>query len=323
MNVIKYSCAIVLVVLALYSCKKDDDGGATVTPPRDRGEQQIADDKLLQDYLKTHFYTPEDVDVNNDAVVEYQIVKFDTIAGDNSSKEAIFNSSLLTTKKVTKNDVEYILYILNLDKGEGKSQPTFADFAYTTYKGELLYSKSTKVFDSAITPVWFDLASVVDGFREAVVDFKGATDPNPMPNNDGSTTYTGFGRLVVFMPSGLAYFNATNQPNIPAYSPLIFNIQLYNAKQADHDGDGIPSYLEDLDGDGVVFDLDDDTDGDKTPNYADSDDDKDGTLTKDEITVKDLNGDGVITLDEITFYDDDNDGIKNHLDFDDRDLKNE
>lgn len=325
MNVIKYSCAIVLALVVLYACKKDDDdGGGTVVPPRDRGEQQITDDAALQDYLRTHFYTLEDVFVNNDATAEYQIAKFDTIADTNIGEQSILDSPLLTAKKITRNDVEYTLYVLNLSEGEGAYQPTFADSTLVTYRGELLYKpkSSNKVFDSAINPVWFDLVSVVEGFRESLVDFKGAS--SFVENSDGSVTHTGYGNLVVFIPSGLAYFN---QPpsggGISAYSPLIFNIQLYKVNQADHDRDGLPSYLEDIDGDRLVLDANDDTDQDSAPNYVDNDDDRDGTLTKDEITVNDINKDGFITLDEITFYDDDGDGIKNHLDADDRDLKNE
>ncbi|WP_106792621.1 FKBP-type peptidyl-prolyl cis-trans isomerase [Aquimarina sp. Aq78] len=324
MNVIKYSCAIVLALVVLYACKKDDDdGGGTAVPPRDRGEQQITDDAALQDYLRTHFYTLEDVFINNDATPEYQLAKLDTIADANIGEQSILDSPLLTTKKITRNDVEYTLYILNLNQGEGTHQPTFADSTLVTYQGELLYkpTASNRVFDNAVNPVWFDLVSVVEGFRESLVDFKGAS--SFVQNGDGSVTHTGYGNLVVFMPSGLAYFNEA-RPSIPAYSPLIFNIQLYKVNQADHDRDGLPSYLEDIDGDRLLLrDANDDTDQDTAPDYLDNDDDRDGTLTKDEITVNDSNNDGFITLDEITFYDDDGDGIKNHLDADDRDLKNE
>ena len=104
---------------------------------------------------------------------------------------------------------------------------------------------------------------------------------------------------------------------------MIFNIQLYAINESDHDRDGIPSYLEDLDNDRLVLDADDNTDGDNAANYLDTDDDGDGTQTRDEITVNDTNGDGFISLDEITFYDDDGDGVENHLDPDDRDSKND
>lgn len=326
MNIKTYIFVTALVIMVLSACKKDDDIGVTIVPPRDRGEQQVKDDALLQDYLKTHFYTPENVDINNDGTVEYRLVNFDTIAGDNSDKPSIMDSGLVKTKKLTREGVEYTIYILGLREGSSEEQkPTFADSTLVTYKGQLPYEDGGRVFDSAINPVWFDLTSVVEGFRESLVDFKGASGV-VNTNADGTVTYTDdFGELVVFMPSGLAYFDKPPAgSSIPSYSPLIFNIQLYKVNEADHDRDGIPSYLEDLDGDGIlVVDVDDNTDGDGLANYVDTDDDGDGTQTKDEITVKDLNGDGRITLDEITFYDDDGDGIKNHLDKDDRDSKNE
>ncbi len=180
-----------------------------------------------------------------------------------------------------------------------------------------------RVFDSSVTPVWFDLVSVIDGFREATVDFRGAS--GSIINPDGTIDFNDdFGNLTVFIPSGLAYFDIPPVgTGIGTYKSLIFNIQLYAINESDHDNDGIPSYLEDLDNDGLVLDSDDNTDGDNSPNYFDSDDDGDGTQTRDEITINDANADGFISLDEITFYDDDGDGIQNHLDPDDRDSKND
>ena len=326
MNIKTYIFVTALIVIALSGCKKDDDIGVDIVPPRDRAEQQVKDDALLQDYLKTHFYTPKDVDINDDGTIEYRTITFDTIAGDNSGKPSIMDSGLVTTKKLTREGVEYIIYILGLREGSsGEQKPTFADSTLVTYRGQLPYVDKGRLFDSAVNPVWFDLTSVVEGFREALVDFRGASGVLST-NNDGTVTYVDdFGELVVFIPSGLGYFDKPpTGSSIPSYSPLIFNVQLYKVNEADHDRDGIPSYLEDLDGDGIlVLDVDDNTDGDGFVNFLDTDDDGDGTQTKDEITVKDLNGDGRITLNEITFYDDDGDGIKNHLDKDDRDSKNE
>ncbi|WP_108866915.1 FKBP-type peptidyl-prolyl cis-trans isomerase [Aquimarina aquimarini] len=326
MNIRKYSYAIVFALVALCACKKDDDGGDVVTvPPRDRGEQQQTDDAMLQEYLKTHFYKVEKVFLDNDTVAEYEIAKLDTIAGDNSAEMPIIESNLLTTKKITRDGVEYKLYVLKLNEGAGSHKPTYADSTLVTYRGELLYNDDA-LFDSAITYHWFDQASpsgaVIEGWREALIDFRGASGVKKI-SNDGIPLYENdYGHAVLFIPSGLGYFNRT-QPGIPAYSPLIFNIQLFDVNQSDHDADGIPSYLEDLDGDRLVLDADDDTDENLSPNYVDNDDDGDGVLTRDEITSVDVNEDGVITLDEITFYDDDGDGIKNHLDFDDREKKND
>lgn len=333
MNIIKYISAIAVLLVIGSSCKKDDENDVAPTPPRDQTEQEAADHTLIVDFLKTHFYYQEDIDLNGDAVAEYRATKFDTIAGDNSAMPAVFDSELLNTVKDTIGGVVYTYYILKLNEGEGANKPTFADSTLVTYRGELFYSIDTgeeeeveeeveeddRVFDIAKTPVWFDLPNLIPGFRKSVsmLDFKESATNTV--NTDGTVSFSGFGDLVIFMPSGLGYFSRP-RAGIPAYSPLIFNVQLYKVNEADHDRDGIPSYLEDLNGD--RFNENDNTDGDFFPEYNDPDDDNDGTPTRDEITVKDINEDGKISLDEITFYDDDMDGIKNHLDSDDRNVKN-
>ncbi|MDO6761553.1 hypothetical protein Q4566_15175 [Tamlana sp. 2_MG-2023] len=75
------------------------------------------------------------------------------------------------------------------------------------------------------------------------------------------------------------------------------------------DDDGIPSDLEDVNGNGDL--TDDDTDSDGIPNYIDSDDDGDNILTADE--NPDPNGDG----DFSDAQDTDGDGIPDYLDADD------
>ncbi|GAA4106758.1 hypothetical protein GCM10022393_01360 [Aquimarina addita] len=193
-----------------------------------------------------------------------------------------------------------------------------------------------RVFDSTVTPVWLDLVSIVGGFREAVTEFSGASGFSENPT-DGTISYEmNFGNYTVFMPSGLGYFNNL-QSSIPAYSPLIFTVQLYASEEADHDGDGVPSYLEDIDGDRIVNDLDedsnDDTDDDGIPNYADTDDDGDGTLTEDEdleadqdINV-DRDGDGDATNDlgdgNPMNDDTDGDGVPNYLDTDNEESRDD
>ncbi|MEW7291313.1 FKBP-type peptidyl-prolyl cis-trans isomerase [Aquimarina sp. 2304DJ70-9] len=321
MNVKKYIFTAILLTVALYACNNDDDGNPLVGDPiRDRAEQQVTDDAQLVDYLNTHFFTPVDVDLNNDTVIDYQTASLDTIAGDNSGEQSIMESGKLITKEVTLEDVKYKLYILNINEGRiDKRTPTFADSTLVTYRGELLY-EDFNVFDSAVTPVWFDLTNVVPGFREAMPGF-GEASSIDFDMVDGTFTASGFGHLIVFMPSGLGYFaTPPSGSSIPTYAPLIFNIQLYKVNQSDHDRDGLPTYLEDLDGDGVV--QDDNTDGDAAANYLDVDDDNDGILTRDEITITIIKNDSITTPDEITFYDDDGDGIQNHLDPDDREVKN-
>ena len=111
-------------------------------------------------------------------------------------------------------------------------------------------------------------------------------------------------------------------------------------EQNDHDGDGVPSYLEDLDGDGEFTFTGDNTDADNLPDFADNDDDNDGILTANEIVittyneatkeaVKNIslaanevlikiieNTDGTFTGITVTFTDTDGDGTPDYLDKD-------
>jgi hypothetical protein len=103
------------------------------------------------------------------------------------------------------------------------------------------------------------------------------------------------------MPSALGYYNDSRR--VPAYSPLIFAVDLYTYNTTDHDGDTVPTHLEDLDGDNYY---DDDTDNDGLPNFRDDDDDNDGILTREEY---DANNDGIAD-------DSDNDGTPDYLDKD-------
>ncbi len=77
----------------------------------------------------------------------------------------------------------------------------------------------------------------------------------------------------------------------------------------DHDGDGVLSIYEDLDGDGNRDN--DDSDGDGVADYLDDDDDGDGVLTTDE--EADPDGDG----NPSDAVDSDGDSVPNYLDADD------
>ena len=103
----------------------------------------------------------------------------------------------------------------------------------------------------------------------------------------------------------------------------------------DHDLDGIPSYMEDLDENGNSYN--DDTDGDLLPNFVDNDDDNDGYFTRDELEYEEyaiMVGDpepifadnefessrqennGVITIKTVIITDRDDDGVPDYLDID-------
>lgn len=286
---------ICLTAFLVFSCDKDDDTPEPV-PPRDRGEQAIEDDQALIEYLSTHFYNYEEFE-NPSEDFDY-VVRFDTISGDNASKTPIIESEKLLTKTVNYQGVDQQLYVLVEREGEGE-KPSYADSTFVTYQGQLL---NENVFDSNLkTPVWFSLTQyyarqangnisaiggIIKGFQQGLVEFKSATGYDVNPDNTIEWT-NDFGVGAIFIPSGLGYFNSP-QSGIPAYSPIIFSINLYRVNEADHDGDGVASILEDIDEDGNL--LNDDTDGDGLPNFSDSDDDGDGKPTKDELNDKNEDG---------------------------------
>lgn len=295
MRLSKYILGYLFFAVALISCDKDDDE-PEVVPPRDRGEVELEDQAALQAYLETHFYNYEEF-ANPSESFDYRI-RFDTINEANSDKIPLIQSDLLETKTVTREDVDYTVYILKVREGAGE-QPRFTDSTFVSYRGELM---SRVMFDNSVPPVWFDLVNTVTGFGQAMPEFRGATGFEM--NEDNTVNWNNdYGVGAVFMPSGLGYFN-NPVPDIPSYSPLIFTFHLYGVNEADHDGDGIPSWMEDLNGDENI--RNDDTDENRVPNYADSDDDGDRIPTRDEIII---NEDG-----SLEFPDTNGNGIPDYLD---------
>ena len=274
----------VLICVMSVSCSNDDDDGPVEVPPRDPAEQAMEDDAAIIGYLETHFYNYEEFE-NPPAGFDYRI-KLDTINESNSDKTPLIDSDLLHTRSFTRNEVEHTYYVLKVREGVG-AKPTFADSTFQNYQGQLL---NRSVFDGTTNPVWFDHPGTLSdanpgitvvALTQAMTEFGEASGFEV--NEDNTVTWTeDYGIGAVFLPSGLGYFNNPS-PSIPSYSPLIFSFQLYGVNEADHDGDGIPSWMEDLNDDGLLWN--DDTDGNNRPNYLDPDDDGDGTPTRDEIII--------------------------------------
>ncbi len=312
----RLSILFILVILINVSCKKDDDGGVVSTPIviRDRTEQQIEDKAALMAYLNNHYYNYRELEsIENPGLEDIIITPLPddgVLLNPEDNKKLI---DAIETKPIIFAETEYEIYILRLNQGGGSDSPNFPDKVRVRYEGFLL---DNSVFDSAVTPVNFDLVGdgvntfgLIPSWRKVLPTFNIAE--SFVDGSDGSVDYINFGLGVMFVPSGLAYFsNAT--PGIAAYTPIIFKFELLQTQVIDHDGDGVPSYLEDLNGDGefnVNFNnledtTDDDTDGDRLPNYIDRDDDNDGILTINE----DINGDGDPTNDIGA------NGIPNYLD---------
>ena len=280
-----------LLLLVFINCE-DDEGPL---PPRDVKIQTIEDDAALVNYLQSHFYNYDDFafDPNN---YELEIL-LDSIAHENSDKIPLWDQvsyKLVDTEDTDDNIVQHKLYYLEVKKGSGAS-PSSVDSTFVSYKGSLL---NGDIFDDRDYPIWFDLVNVVRGFREFLPEL---SEGGFTINEDGTVKFDNYGKGLIFMPSALGYYSSVSS-SIPAYSPLIFSVNLHKVNQSDHDRDGILSINEDIDGDGNP--LNDDTDGDGLPNMNDFDDDGDGVPTFNEL---DRNMDGIPD-------DTDNNGTPDYLD---------
>lgn len=293
-----YKLAFLLGIAILFAnCNPND--GPSVEPLRDYQVQYNKDIADIELYLKTHSYTV----INHPGFVDDQDVVFTAIPEDDTTTISVWDSPLLEKNyTVSQNDITYKLYFLKLREGGGalndKPYPCNVDAILASYRGSYLFHKvetvNNVVTDKLLTEEFeynplpqssFNLGNVIKGWSEVFPQFK----HGDFTSTDGQPTiYTDFGAGVMFVPSGLGYY-AVGQGTIPAYSPLIFSFKLYEITRLDHDGDGIDSYLEDLNGDrylrvlpaGVVNP--DDTDGDGIPDFLDIDDDGDNVMTKVEI----------------------------------------
>lgn len=301
MKVLKYIAVALLFLVAIISCKNDDDGANTVQL-RDRAEEAVAAQDEIERFLETHFYNYESFE-NPPEGFNYKIV-FDTIAGENIDKVPLIEQvESKTVQDRLEEGVEYTLYYLKARQGGGES-PNFPDIVLNSYSGQRIdEDNSLQLFDESVIPIRFDLTGVVNGYQDGIIEFQGAESFTE--NQDGSITFNNYGVGAVFVPSGLGYFGSA-QLGIPTYSQLIFTFQLYTVQEGDQDRDNVPSIIEDLNNNDI--EEDDDTDNDGRPNFVDDDDDGDGIPTENEIIVE---ADG-----SITFPDSDNDGTPNYLDSD-------
>lgn len=318
---LKNAGLFLLATVVIWSCNNDDnDNGLVVVPPRDLSEVAVENDAEIQEFLNSHFYNYEEFQ-NPAADFDFKIV-IDSVVGTNSDKTPLSQQVVARTVNVSsfefgingEEDVEHTYYYLEARAGQG-AMPTVADSVFVNYQGSLL---NGTLFDDVGTGAWwvnpvfqFPLARGFSksfrGVGEGVVNTAGGVSATS--NADGTFEVEGTGIGMIILPSGLANFNASSGGGIiPSYTPLIFKYEvLVVVTDTDHDRDGIPSRLEDVDNNG--FYPTDDTDGDFIANFQDPDDDNDGILTIDEINLKD---DGSFD----SFRDTDGDGMFDHLDDD-------
>ena len=311
MNKFKFYFIVITASVLFFSCSKNDND-ITIAPPVDYAVQYPIDIALIEDYLKTNYFTV----VNHPGFVDDQDVTISKIDKGQPSIMSYLNADTypkLLIRNVKMHNVAdgYNIYYLVLRPGVGVS-PCNIDGVLTSYRGTYLSrSADTATPPSELTATFFEeskypqtalsLYEVITGWSEIFPQFKTGTS---IINGDGTVTHNDFGAGVMFIPSGLAYYSL-GSGGIPAYSPLVFSFKLYNVERLDQEGmsystpDGIPSFLEDLNGDGYIYDYRnaiaypttptddiryaDDTDKDGIPDFLDVDDDGDNYTTKLEI----------------------------------------
>ena len=261
---------LTLIGLTLASCTKNETTNYDVVL-KEYPVQYLADLDSIDKYLNTHYISSVDADFN---------ITFAKILTGGTQLSIRSQQTYPLSYKMVQNDthgVNYKVYYLKLREGTNESTSA-VDSVYVSYKGSLLTDVQ---FDYSEAPVWFQLESVVAGWGEIVPLFKtGTYDTAPGPN---PSTFSNFGSGVMFLPSGLAYYNQIPSALIPSYSPLIFSFKLKSQKSRDHDRDGILSKYEVNPTIANQKPKDYDSDGDGIPNYYDIDDDGDNFMTKIEI----------------------------------------
>ena len=262
-----------ILAIVLGSCSKSGEDFVQV-PLKDYKEQFILDSIAIDTYFKTHKMI-----VSTDGKYDVSFVGETNVA---LSMRKLAHAYLQDTI-VNEDGIDYKLYFVKLNEGTQR-RPTQTDSVYVNYKGTVLVDAATE-FENSVNPVWFRLQEVVTGWGHIFPSFKTGTYGSSPPNGP---TFTGFGAGVVFLPSGLAYYQG-GSTSIPAYTPIAFAFKLCELRYRDHDFDGILSKDERIFGilpasqRWKVNPLNIDTDADGTADMFDVDDDGDNILTRVEI----------------------------------------
>lgn len=257
MNNLKNIFALCILSVLAYACGDSDRTSVEVF---DHEAQALIDRDSLSIFFTKHYY-----DTAVDSVKTL-------VAGATPLSE----DANLKTMNVTENEIDYELYYYVESVGNPineKGFPTPLDSIFVKYEGFRINGSDsiTPRFEIRETPIWFTLNSVIRGWSYGFTNFKNGDNVT----DNGPITFENGGKGILFIPSGLAYRNSGTSGSIRSNENLIFYINLFDfVKDTDHDNDGIPSWLEDPDGDGDP--RNDDTNGDFFVNYLDGDDDGDG-----------------------------------------------
>ena len=319
---------LILLLLIGFSSCRDDDALPDSIPERDRAEQQAEDVDTLQSYFQSHYYNSGVFENSiNPTIDDLIITKLEE--GESVPDGHTLLMEDITTRTTVYLDVDYEYYFLMLNQGGGDDIPKFSDEVRVNFEGHLL---DGTLFDSSSNSVVFDLTALVPGWGRVLPEFNAAEDF--ILNTDGTVTFNNAGVGVMFLPSGLAFFSS-GTIDIPPYANLWFAFDLFQMQRQDHDGDGLPSFFEDIDDDLSLSN--DDTDDNGLADFLDPNDDGDSVLTINELEpatyIVDTNmgemepilgpkefeisrseENGIITIETVKAVDTDNNGVDDYLD---------
>lgn len=214
--------ALFAIAVLVISCKKDDEH--KVEPPRDRGEEAIAAQNEIEEFLSNYAYNYEDFE-NPSEDFDYRVV-IDSIEAGSNKIPLIEQVEYKMVEDAYEPEVKYKLYYLKIAQGEGPSVSD-AEVAYITYETWQLNTMTMveRTNSSQPKPFVLDNKATDHGLKEALKEFNAADGFNV--NEDGTVTYEGYGIGAVFAPSGLAFYN--NPPlGVPIgfYNQLIYTFQV-------------------------------------------------------------------------------------------------
>lgn len=256
----RHILAVLLLAVIVYACGDDGPTVPTADPNFDHAGQALKDNDTIIKFLKSHYFDDSS----------------DLIKTIDAGQGSLFNDSRLQANKVNEFDIDYVYYSFVKEVGNPdpvKDFPTVVDSVLVKFRLKTIDSSTVvKDVSDLNTARWFNPASIeVRGWLYGFTHFKGGKNIT----NNGPITYEGAGNGFFLLPSGLSY---RNNPQTLTNKILLYYVNLLDiVEDTDSDRDGVPSILEDIDGDGKPWN--DDTDGDNISDFLDTDDDGDGVLT--------------------------------------------
>lgn len=217
MKKIKFFALSILFVGLMQSCVKEET--EITNTKRDYQTQYNEDITKIENYLKTHSITV----VNNPGFADDQNVSFALVPSLDPTSiwgtDPVTPNANLLTKLVTVEGVVHKAYYIKHRDGVGTS-PSASSQMRCYYKSFLVDNPSTVIATSSENGVDLTMNQLILGWQNILPEFK-------MGTVTGGSQYNDYGAGVMFLPSALAYYNLqVNQ--IPAYSPLIYNVKLFN-----------------------------------------------------------------------------------------------